>query len=286
MESALLSRPRLAHSNPFTSRTLIGALLSANPNNETSHHPTINTAASTHASSRTYVPINSGSASEPHNRWGDTVHIWGRHRRRSWSAIWKERQVRRRVITLVISTIFLILVLSLYLAFAISGSPLEGELHILLIFMILILSIVWCHSLIRFSLAVLRGPATNRIPSRAGPNGYAQPERPIPVTFFADEEMTTGGNGEVREKITAPPPAYGLWRSTVRINPDLLYWQRVDESASRSAPHSNGMGEDSGSKPTSPRPPSYTSDNGIDYAVGAQPRSFTRWPVPEDSGRR
>ncbi|EAU38618.1 conserved hypothetical protein [Aspergillus terreus NIH2624] len=172
------------------------------------------------------------------------------------------------------------------LAFAISGSPLEEELHILLIFMILILSIVWCHSLIRFSLAVLRGPATNRIPSRAGPNGYAQPERPIPVTFIADEEMMTGGNGEVREKVTAPPPAYGLWRSTVRINPDLLYWQRVDESTSRSAPHSNSIGEDSGSKPTSPRPPSYTSDNGIDYAVEAQPRSFTRWPVPEESGRR
>ncbi|GES57798.1 U5 snRNP complex subunit [Aspergillus terreus] len=266
MVSALLSRPRLAHSNP--SRTLIGPLLSANPNNESSHHPTIDTAAGTHAFRRTYVPINPESASGPHNRRGDTAHV------------------RRSVITLIISTIFLILVLGLYLAFAISGSPLEEELHILLIFMILILSIVWCHSLIRFSLAFLRGPATNRIPSRAGPNGYAQPERPIPVTFIADEEMMTGGNGEVQEKVTAPPPAYGLWRSTVRINPDLLYWQRVDESTSRSVPRSNSIGEDSGSKPTSPRPPSYTSDNGIDYAVEAQPRSFTRWPVPEESGRR
>lgn len=111
MVSALLSRPRLAHSNP--SRTLIGTLLSANPNNESSHHPTIDTAAGTHASRRTYVPINPESASGPHNRRGDTAHVWGNYRRRSWQAIWKERQVRRRVITLIISTIFLILVLGL-----------------------------------------------------------------------------------------------------------------------------------------------------------------------------
>lgn len=93
--------------------------------------------------------------------------------------------------------------------------------------MILILSIVWCHSLIRFSLAVLRRPTTSRVPSRAGPNGYAQPERPIPVTFIADEEMMTGANGGVREKVTAPPPAYGLWRSTVVCNFDGLTRIRV-----------------------------------------------------------
>lgn len=52
-----------------------------------------------------------------------------------------------------------------------------------------------------------------------------------------------------------------------RINPDLLYWHRVDESA---APRRST----SGKVVTTQRPPSYASDNGVDYVIEAQPRSF------------
>lgn len=85
--------------------------------------------------------------------------------------------------------------------------------------MILILIVVFCHSLIRFLVEVLRGSrsavATNRIPSRAGPTGYAQPERPIHVILTGDEEILTENNGASWKKVTPPPPAYGLWRSSV-----------------------------------------------------------------------
>lgn len=88
------------------------------------------------------------------------------------------------------------------------------ELHILLIFMLLILAIVFCHSFVRFILGVARGPShrRSRIPSRLGPGGYAEPDRPIPVVLAADEEIMAGSG---REKISSPPPAYGLWRSSV-----------------------------------------------------------------------
>lgn len=85
--------------------------------------------------------------------------------------------------------------------------------------MILILVIVFCHSLIRFLMVVFRGSrsavAMNRIPSSAGPTGYAQPERPIHVILAGDEEILTENNGASREKVTPLPPAYGLWRGSV-----------------------------------------------------------------------
>lgn len=54
-----------------------------------------------------------------------------------------------------------------------------------------------------------------RVPSRAGPLGYAQPEQPIPVVLAQDEEIAVGGNSEGHNKVAPPPPAYGLWRSSV-----------------------------------------------------------------------
>ncbi|KAF9883110.1 hypothetical protein FE257_004089 [Aspergillus nanangensis] len=173
------------------------------------------------------------------------------------------------------------------LAFAVSNSHLRSELHILLIFMILILAIVLSHSLIRFSMSVLRGIRTGgarNIPSRIGPNGYAQLERPIHVTLAGDEEILTENTGPIQEKVPPPPPAYGLWRSSVRINPDLLYWQRVNNTTHSLPKHPNPIQEESTNKPSPPRPPSYTSDNGIDYVIDAQPRLFAHHPTPEESG--
>ncbi|RAH71206.1 uncharacterized protein BO66DRAFT_320589 [Aspergillus aculeatinus CBS 121060] len=205
--------------------------------------------------------------------------------RRSCTSIFAERKVRRRLITLTASGVFLLAVVAVYLAFAASRTTLGRELQILLIFMILIIGIVFCHALTRFLMAIVPRPdsemATNRIPSRAGPSGYAQPAHPIHVVLAADEDAMTASRDAAREKITAPPPAYGLWRGSVRLNPDLLYWQRVDKNSS--LPKVDERGPSNKSQP--PRPPSYVSDNGIDYVVEAQPRSFTQWHAPEESAR-
>lgn len=50
-----------------------------------------------------------------------------------------------------------------------------------------------------------------------GTGGYAEPDRPIPVVLAGDEEIMAESNGasSAQEKLTAPPPAYGLWRSSV-----------------------------------------------------------------------
>ncbi|PYI16754.1 hypothetical protein BO86DRAFT_308135 [Aspergillus japonicus CBS 114.51] len=204
--------------------------------------------------------------------------------RRSCTSIFAERKVRRRLITLTASGVFLLAVVAVYLAFAASRTTLGRELQILLIFMILIIGIVFCHALTRFLMAIVPRPdseiATNRIPSRAGPSGYAQPSHPIHVVLAADEDSMTESRDAAREKITAPPPAYGLWRGSVRLNPDLLYWQRVNKNSP--LPKVDECGPN---KSQIPRPPSYISDNGIDYVVEAQPRSFAQWHAPEESAR-
>ena len=83
--------------------------------------------------------------------------------------------------------------------------------------MLLILSIVFFHSLIRFFMAIGRGSqfTGNHIPHNVGPSGYAQPERPIPVVLAGDEELLAESHRSAQEKIPPPPPAYGLWRSSV-----------------------------------------------------------------------
>lgn len=68
-----------------------------------------------------------------------------------------------------------------------------------------------------------------------------------------------------------------------RINPDLLYWQRIENNNAH-AP--KGVGRHGSNKSRIPRPPSYTSDNGVDYVIEAQPRSFTQWRIPEESGHQ
>lgn len=60
-----------------------------------------------------------------------------------------------------------------------------------------------------------------------------------------------------------------------RLNPDLLYWQRVDNHPPIS--DIERAEESLHRKTHGRRPPSYISDDGIDYVVEAQPRSLARY---------
>ncbi|PKY00642.1 hypothetical protein P168DRAFT_285314 [Aspergillus campestris IBT 28561] len=231
-----------------------------------------------------------GVRHRPVGWWGHFAHWWREllsfdSPYRSSGSVLRAKAYRKKLITLVASAAFLIVVLAVFLAFSVANSNLGQELYILLIFMLLILSIVFFHSLIRFFMAIGRGSQLtgNHIPHNVGPSGYAQPERPIPVVLAGDEELLAESHRSAQEKVPPPPPAYGLWRSSVRINPDLLYWQRVEERA-RSSKKADRASRGA-HKTTAPRPPSYTSDDGVDYVVDAQPRSLAQQPGPEDTVR-
>ena len=100
---------------------------------------------------------------------------------------------------------------------------------------------------------------------------------------------------EKEEGLKHPPPAYGLWRGSVRLDPNLLHWQRVEGQEARDVLDSrrqsrNGSPNPSERRGTSPqgspvlgsvveeqtvgqvrRPPSYVSEDGVSYVVSALP---------------
>jgi hypothetical protein len=111
---------------------------------------------------------------------------------------------------------FLTLVLTVYLALALSNRNESQEFHVLLILIILVTTIFFCHSLIRLCMMIIHPPSDDDIenqnlPSMIGPGGYANPVVPIRVALARDEEAA----GIESEATKLPPPAYGLWRESV-----------------------------------------------------------------------
>ncbi|KAK0708619.1 hypothetical protein B0H67DRAFT_590787 [Lasiosphaeris hirsuta] len=207
----------------------------------------------------------------------------------------KSRRIRSQILRCFVSGMFLTLILTVYLSLSITKNINNSEFTVLLILIILFVTIFFCHGLIRLCMMVVRGGRnredsanrSGRLPEMMGPGGYAIPREPIRVVLARDEEAA----GIESEATKSNPPAYGLWRESVRVDPNRIYWQRNDEAApdtvdeerslhgspgesgTRSHDHDEaGPSEDV--RPTVPRPPSYASDDGVSYVVEAQPRSI------------
>ena len=125
------------------------------------------------------------------------------------------------------------------------------------------------------------------VPAMMGSDGF-QPIIPIRVHLArdaenqAEQDLERGSLDLEKDHVAPPPPAYGLWRSSVRVDPNLLHWQRAETPVAEvaSAPRSR-TGSASGpiARPTTaggPRPPSYVSEDGVSYVVEAAPRSTVR----------
>ncbi|KAL2808509.1 hypothetical protein BJX63DRAFT_409053 [Aspergillus granulosus] len=126
--------------------------------------------------------------------------------------------------------------------------------------------------------------------------GYAQPSKPIQVTMVGDEEQLSETHSAASVKVMMPPPAYGRWRGSIvskrhptpsieiiplirmqRLNPDLLFWQRIDNQSSVLQSNARGQ-EDAASKTGEPQPPSYLPNMGVNHVAEAKPRPVTEYP--------
>jgi hypothetical protein len=143
------------------------------------------------------------------------------------------------------------------------------------------------------------------VPNLTAPEGF-QPIVPIPVRLARDDELESSDNDMAdleagdpeKEVLPPPPPAYGLWRSSVRVDPNLLHWQRVEDNRAQSAismPQSragSAVAASTHDAPAAapaegPRPPSYVSEDGVSYVTEAVPRSVAPAqdvPAPAPSG--
>ncbi|KAI1767359.1 hypothetical protein GGR53DRAFT_124415 [Hypoxylon sp. FL1150] len=197
----------------------------------------------------------------------------------------KSARIRRQILRCFVSGILLIFMLAVYLALSITKNISSNEFTVLLILVILLATIFFCHGLVRICMAIVRPPDEEdeeraRLPQMLEPGGYAVPRRPIHVILARDEEVA----GIENDANKLEPPAYGLWRESVRVDPDRLYWQRNDRAPTE------GGGEEQ-PRPGTARPPSYASEDGVSYIVEARPRSFAPPtdvplpPHPSEAGR-
>ncbi|EFQ28407.1 uncharacterized protein GLRG_03551 [Colletotrichum graminicola M1.001] len=170
------------------------------------------------------------------------------------------------------------MLLTAYLALSLTQNIRNNEFTVLLILVILFVTVFFCHGLIRLCMVIFRlrpdGDSRPPMPQLLAPGGYAVPREPIRVMLARDEEE----QGEISEALLAKPPAYGLWRESVRVDPNRIYWQRNPNAAS------NVELSTSAESTSGPRPPSYASEDGVSYVVDARPRSIapamTEAPVP------
>lgn len=207
---------------------------------------------------------------------------------------------RGKMVACIISGTFLLTVLAIYLAIALTMRNIGQEIHILFIMVLLTITIFFCHSLIRLCMLILNPPREEHrphLPDMTGPDGF-QPIVPIRVHLARDEEAEAEMDRDVERDVDPekdnmpppPPPAYGLWRSSVRVDPNLLHWQRVgDQAPNNRASVTTDLsysrnGSVSGPPAAAqtapaqegPRPPSYVSEDGVSYIVEAAPRSTVR----------
>ncbi|KAL7920780.1 hypothetical protein ACQKWADRAFT_150164 [Trichoderma austrokoningii] len=170
----------------------------------------------------------------------------------------KSRHVRAQIAMCFVAAMFLFSLLAVYLGITLTKHAVIGELNIMLIMIILLAAVFFCYSLVRLWMLIARGDPPE-VPRAMDPRGYAVPRKPIRVVMAQDEEAA----GVESEAMRMKPPAYGLWRESVRVDPNRFFWQR-NEAAQAPA-----------SRPTTgPRPPSYASDDGVSYVVEAVPRSI------------
>ncbi|CAI4215026.1 unnamed protein product [Parascedosporium putredinis] len=153
----------------------------------------------------------------------------------------------------------------------------RNEFTVILILIILFTTIFFCYALLRLCMAVAKPEGEEEQASGRQPmlalGGYAIPRVPIRVVLARDEEAA----GVESETTKLRPPAYGLWRESVRVDPNRLFWQRNDDPQ---VAESSGWSEPR----TGPRPPSYASEDGVSYVRVTRSMRNGRMIVMPDDG--
>ncbi|KAL7792581.1 hypothetical protein V8C37DRAFT_119588 [Trichoderma ceciliae] len=171
----------------------------------------------------------------------------------------KSRHVRIQLAQCFVAAVSLFSLLAVYIGLKLSKHVVIGELNIMLIMIILLAAVFFCYSIIRLWILIVRGNPPDRVPRAMDLRGYAIPRKPIRVVMAQDEEAA----GPEDEAMRMNPPAYGLWRESVRVDPNRFFWQRNDTAQPAASP-----------PPTGPRPPSYISEDGVSYVIDAVSRSI------------
>ncbi|KAL9128475.1 MAG: hypothetical protein Q9217_002853 [Psora testacea] len=142
-------------------------------------------------------------------------------------------RIRQKTIGTLVSGTLLMIVLTAYLALATSNIVPTTTFHAVFIFFILLLTMVFAHFLIRLCM----------LSSRLRPSKHVRKSRryrlrnastPIRLTQPRDEEegldSIDNDSVDTEKDLPAPPPAYGWWRGSVRVDPEDIRYHDPDQS--------------------------------------------------------
>lgn len=151
--------------------------------------------------------------------------------------------------------------------------------HILFIIFILALTTVFCHSLLTMCLLILKPRPIRHTRPRArafstSPIDVAPQEKPIQIVMAIDEDVEAGhassplsllsSDIEVKPHLVLrpPPPIYGVWRDTKRMDPNLVHWAKLPPSPDTPT-YEEALKDIQNAVSTTSRPPSYVLVNGV-----------------------
>ncbi|KAI4731282.1 hypothetical protein E4T49_00933 [Aureobasidium sp. EXF-10728] len=152
-----------------------------------------------------------------------------------------DREIRNSSIMTGVLCVLLIVALSLYVAMAIPRvNDIPASVHVFIIgtFVIVAGFILLCS--VRLHKAIGRhkaeksqsAGARHRHSRAVRPTETEEsliPNSPIAVQYEADEDGERASQ-ESTANLRPPPPAYGRWRGSYRMDPELLHWRRVGDA--------------------------------------------------------
>ena len=96
------------------------------------------------------------------------------------------------------------------------------------------------------------------------------PEKPIPIHMASDTGF--GPDVEAQPIIQLPPPVYGNFRNSMRINPELVHWKEVQPKPPSPLTPTYDEAVNQVHQTMGYRPPSYLSETGATEVVESQRR--------------
>ena len=185
----------------------------------------------------------------------------------------KRHRVRTKAVFSIVFGITLIFTLGIYLGLAAADIGRGLMFHILFIIFILALTTVFCHSLLTMCLLILRTKPRRIDHVRRSSISHADmpPEKPIPIVMAIDEEaglspLSPETPELERPIVRPPPPIYGVWRDTKRMDPNLVHWAKL---------------------PPSPDTPTYEEAlQDVQRAVGNRPPSYVNGVLVQEADLR
>ncbi|RVX70105.1 hypothetical protein B0A52_06277 [Exophiala mesophila] len=195
---------------------------------------------------------------------------------------YRDRRVNAKAKICFAFGITLIVAAIIYLVLAFTGIARNTTFHVLSILLILVLTGVFCHQLVRMFM-LIKAPRRHaqtaaqrrRHATRERSRKYRQqveetiPEKPIQIHMASDHGDERDLEAATEVHVPPPPPVYGNFRGSIRMNPDYIHWRHVPPSPLTPS-YNEAVGDVHPSAEY--RPPSYLSEGGVSEMVESQSR--------------